>query len=278
MLHPQQVIKVAQIYRKTNMATSGNLPPSTNSNPTTAYFNNFFSETFSVSPDTNDAIVAYFQSITGDIDAGKNLASTVIYTALSQGLEPMSLVDEFKRLRSGKVTENKTPLDSATVISTYTAYDSIVEHKNEYPVGQLFYSSTNNTFYRSYSVALPDEPLQIQTTFNNPTFLLDNEFALPQGQEIVNHEEIVNPDTYIQKTYIDQTVQIQTVGGYKAEPVLQTNGQTGYNYFYVTYSKDKDELTAYLTVLLNQNRVGTSLLGISNNPQINKYIQRSILA
>ena len=37
------------------------------------------------------------------------------------------------------------------------------------------------------------------------------------------------------------------------------------------------ELNAYLTLILNLNRVGTSLLGISNNPQQSQYITRAIL-
>lgn len=37
------------------------------------------------------------------------------------------------------------------------------------------------------------------------------------------------------------------------------------------------QLNAYLVLFLNQNRVGTSYLGLSNKPIINKYTQRSIL-
>lgn len=37
------------------------------------------------------------------------------------------------------------------------------------------------------------------------------------------------------------------------------------------------ELDAYTTVFLNLERVGTSYLGITNLPIINKYIQRTIL-
>lgn len=38
------------------------------------------------------------------------------------------------------------------------------------------------------------------------------------------------------------------------------------------------QLTNYLTMFLNLNRVGTSLLGVSNAPVTNKYISRMILA
>lgn len=37
------------------------------------------------------------------------------------------------------------------------------------------------------------------------------------------------------------------------------------------------ELNVYLALFLNTNRVGTSLLGVSNQPPLNKYVQRSIL-
>jgi hypothetical protein len=40
----------------------------------------------------------------------------------------------------------------------------------------------------------------------------------------------------------------------------------------------KGELDAYTAMFLNFERKGTSLLGISNNPPINQYISRSIIA
>jgi hypothetical protein len=40
---------------------------------------------------------------------------------------------------------------------------------------------------------------------------------------------------------------------------------------------DASQLNAHLTIFLNLNRVGTSLLGISNTPTTNKYISRAIL-
>lgn len=38
------------------------------------------------------------------------------------------------------------------------------------------------------------------------------------------------------------------------------------------------QLNSYLTMFLNLNRVGTSYLGINNQPITNKYIKRAILA
>jgi hypothetical protein len=212
------------------MATNGNLPKNTNINSTTEYFNNYYSERFTTSPNINDAVVGYFQSVTGDAESGTTLASTVIYTALSQGLEPMALVDEFKKLRAGRRTEIKTPLDASTIIDSFTTHDLVYAQKDAYEVGQLFYASTPNIFYRTY--------------FNSA----------------------------------DEVVQLQTAANYKRETVSIGNGQYDYNYFYITYTQEQDELTPYLTVLLNQSRVNTSLLGISNTPEVNKYIKRSILA
>ena len=40
---------------------------------------------------------------------------------------------------------------------------------------------------------------------------------------------------------------------------------------------NRDQGTAYLSMFLNLNRIGTSLLGINNRPTTNKYVQRSIL-
>lgn len=212
------------------MATTGNLPPNNNVNSTTEYFNNYFSDSFTTSPNINDAVIGYFQTVTGDVDSGKALAATIIYTALSQGLEPMSLVDEFRKLKAGRRVEVKTPIDASTIITSWTTYDSVYSHKDEYEIGQLFYASTTHVFYRSYLDQLTD------------------------------------------------SVEIQTAANYKRETVSLGSGQYAYNYFYVSYTQEQDEITPYLTVLLNQNRVNTSLLGISNNPPVNKYVQRSILA
>ena len=121
------------------MSTTGNLPSNINTNSTTTYFNNFFKPNYTISQDVDDAIVGYFQTITGNRESGTALSAAVIYTAQTQGIDPITILDEFRKL-------------------------------------------------------------------------------------------------------------------------------------------NKNELNAYLTMFLNLNRVGTSLLGLSNSPQPNKYIARSILA
>lgn len=80
------------------MSVSGNLPVNENVNDTTEYFNNYFSQEYAASPNVNSAVIGYFQSICGNKEAGKILGTAVIYTALTRGIDPMSLVDEFKKM------------------------------------------------------------------------------------------------------------------------------------------------------------------------------------
>lgn len=76
-----------------------NLPPIQTTNNTTEFFDNFFKEpTVGVSANTNDAVIGYFQSISGDKEAGIALASAVLYTAAQQGLSPMEIIDQFKSI------------------------------------------------------------------------------------------------------------------------------------------------------------------------------------
>ena len=84
------------------MAVNGNLP-STTENSTTDFFNNYYNFPDSISQNVDDAVLGYFQSITGDVDAGRNLAGCVIQTAIQQGIEPMSLIDEFRKLRPNEL-------------------------------------------------------------------------------------------------------------------------------------------------------------------------------
>lgn len=79
---------------------------------------------------------------------------------------------------------------------------------------------------------------------------------------------------------LDSEFNLVATTNYKAE--LVTNSQSGettfYNYYRVSYKFKDNELNAYLTMFLNLNRVGTSLLGINNSPPVSKYVARTILA
>lgn len=67
------------------------------------YFNNFFTRDFSISAGTNDAVVGFFEKLTGDPGSAKIIASSVLYTALSQGYDPMEVMNEFYKLSPGEL-------------------------------------------------------------------------------------------------------------------------------------------------------------------------------
>lgn len=76
----------------------GNLPPTNQGTNTTNYFENLFSSGASVSSNVNDAIIGFFQTVTGNADTGTALAASVLYTALNQSIDPMELLDNFRAM------------------------------------------------------------------------------------------------------------------------------------------------------------------------------------
>lgn len=82
--------------------TSVNLS-SNNSTSAQQYYNNYFNGTLNITSNQNDAVNAYFQSVASNPEAAKILASTVIYTAISQGINPMSIVQQFQELPQGQL-------------------------------------------------------------------------------------------------------------------------------------------------------------------------------
>jgi hypothetical protein len=78
----------------------------TQNNTTSAdkYFNNYFVTPNTISSNTNDAVTAYFQQVTGgNLQSAAILASTVIYTAMAQGIDPMSIVQQFQSVPQGEL-------------------------------------------------------------------------------------------------------------------------------------------------------------------------------
>lgn len=80
-----------------NLNTSG-------TNKTTRYFNNFFTPSFTVSSNTNDAIVSYFEQQTGSLESAELLAQAVIDTAQAQREDPMSVLDQFQKLTNNELS------------------------------------------------------------------------------------------------------------------------------------------------------------------------------
>jgi hypothetical protein len=65
------------------------------------FFNNYFNKPITISTAKDDAIVAYFETMTGDVKSATVLASAVIYTSNALNADPMEVLDEFKKLDKG---------------------------------------------------------------------------------------------------------------------------------------------------------------------------------
>ena len=76
---------------------------SSGSNNSTRYFNNFFTPAYTVSANTNDALLGYFEQQTGNIESAKLLAQAVIDTSQAQRQDPMAVLDEFQKLSQGEL-------------------------------------------------------------------------------------------------------------------------------------------------------------------------------
>ena len=78
-----------------------------NNTPATQYYNNYFTPPSTISGNQNDAVTAYFEKITGgNKQSAAVLSSTIIFTALAQGLDPMSII------RTSLVGVNNNPVQN----------------------------------------------------------------------------------------------------------------------------------------------------------------------
>lgn len=72
--------------------------------PADQFFNNYFVAPNTISSNQNDAVVAYFQTVTnGNLQSAQILASTVIYTAMAQGIDPLNIIQQFQALPKGEL-------------------------------------------------------------------------------------------------------------------------------------------------------------------------------
>ena len=83
--------------------TGPNLNVTATENNATKYFNNFYSIPFNVSSDTNDAITSFFEEYVPNAQAARNLASSVLYTAMAQNLDPLKVLSDFQSLPKGQL-------------------------------------------------------------------------------------------------------------------------------------------------------------------------------
>lgn len=232
-------------------AIPGNLPVNPDqTQSTTDYFNNYYTQYPSVSPGTNDTVVAYFQSITGDVDAGKTLAGAVLYTATQQGIDPISIVEELKKFSDKNKLDVPvlTPL-TQSVETQFETYQDIVAVKDNYAEGQLFYIIELEVFYK-----LTGGNIVSANGYQAERVVVQD------GTVVYNFSQIsYTAGKYQQRTSADAV-----------DPYAKPGPSVVYNSI--------SEINTYLTMFLNLNRSGTSLLGLSNSPLTSKYITRTILA
>jgi hypothetical protein len=67
------------------------------------FFNNFFTKQYNISPDANDAVVTFFEHVTDNKESAQALSAAVIYTCLTQEIDPMSILQEFSGLSQGEL-------------------------------------------------------------------------------------------------------------------------------------------------------------------------------
>lgn len=79
-----------------NLNTSG-------TNPTTRYFNNFYTDNTGISPGINDAMLSFFEQQTGNVESAKLLAQSVIDTAKANKEDPLIVLEQFQKLNTGQL-------------------------------------------------------------------------------------------------------------------------------------------------------------------------------
>jgi hypothetical protein len=91
------------------MSTPSNLNgTSAASTDTKSFFNNTNLPPISVSQNVDDAVVAYFEQISDSKEAARALAAAVILTSVSQGVDPMSTLQQFMKMDKAQLNSYTT--------------------------------------------------------------------------------------------------------------------------------------------------------------------------
>jgi len=69
-----------------------------NNNTGDNFLNNFYKPTYTISSNTDSAIIAFFENQTSELESAKVLASSVVYTALAQGVDPLTIIDQMRNM------------------------------------------------------------------------------------------------------------------------------------------------------------------------------------
>jgi len=89
-------------------------------NDSTKFFNNIFDQPLSVSSEVDQAILAFFEKKTGNKNSARSLAGALLYTCLSQGLDPMSVLDRYKNVADNNLDVYTAMILNLSRISTST--------------------------------------------------------------------------------------------------------------------------------------------------------------
>lgn len=98
---------------------------------TASFFNNTSLPPISVSQNIDDAVVGYFQSITETKESARALASAVILTSVSQGIDPMETLDQFRKMTANQLNDYLTMFLNLSRIGT--SYLGITNRPNTSP-------------------------------------------------------------------------------------------------------------------------------------------------
>jgi len=77
----------------TNLSTL-NISTDTTNN----FFNNFFQPSFTVSQNTDDIMLSFFEKISNNRESAKLMASSVIYTSLARNIDPIETLAKFSTM------------------------------------------------------------------------------------------------------------------------------------------------------------------------------------
>lgn len=81
------------------MSTLNNLSTSdTGTDTTNNFFNNFFQPSFTVSQNTDDIMLSFFEKISNNRESAKLMASSVIYTSLARNIDPIETLAKFSTM------------------------------------------------------------------------------------------------------------------------------------------------------------------------------------
>lgn len=86
-----------------NLSTPELTRTSTARQDTDTYFSNVYKPLFNASPDQAAALQTYFEGVTNDKESARLLTTSVIYTALSQNINPMTVLADFKKINQGEL-------------------------------------------------------------------------------------------------------------------------------------------------------------------------------